>query len=263
MRVLIVAAAIASAPALASPKPIPSWADWAGTWQGAVTWSSCTVAGAKQVALPLAFVDGVASIDLSSTRPGMRALTLVEDDKGFSGRQGDVAVTLTRPRVDAIALSIELDSGCLVRGTLTRSTTRVGACDRLIGWARIDAACTKQQAPVEDLTKLLATTWKFSDAGRCTSRANALERSLIDAGCAPHPDPAILRSRDCLELSQVAGRISRCSVLPELKRRAVAAAQAIVSASQTAERSTLPVVEQQCRDARAELIAIATQFNCP
>lgn len=262
MRVSIVAIAFASTIAIASPKPIPSWADWAGTWQGAVTWSSCTVVGAKQVALPLAFVDGVASIDLSSTRPGMRALTLVEDDKGFSGRQGDVAVTLTRPRVDAIALSVELDSGCLVRGTLTRPTTKVSACDRLIGWARIDAACTKR-APVEDLTKLLATTWKFSDAPRCTSRASALERSLIDAGCAPHPDPAILRSRDCLALSQVADRLSRCSVLPDLKRRAVGAAHAIVSASQTADRSTLPVVEQQCRDARAELIAIATQFNCP
>lgn len=267
MRVSIVAIGLlVVGSVIAAPDPKPStWADWAGSYQGAVTWSSCSVAGAKTVTLPLDFVDGVATIDLSSTRPGMRALTLIEDEHGLSGRQGDVAVALHRPRADTLALAVDLDSGCIVRGTLARKSTRVASCDRLIGWARIDAKCTKQQAPAEDLAKLLATPWKPADAARCTSRAATLEHHLIDTGCAPHPDPTIgVRSPDCLDLSQVAGRISRCgSVLPDLKQVAVSVANSLVSAAQTADRSTLPTVEQQCRDARAELIAIATKFGCP
>ena len=261
MRVVVLAS-LATSVAVAAPAP--TWSDWAGSYQGALTWSSCSVAGAMTATLPLDFIDGVATIDLSSTRPGMRAMTLVEDDHGWSGRQGDVAVTVQRPRADALALAIELDSGCIVRGTLTRTTTKVAACDRLLGWARIDATCTKQD-PVEDLAKLLATPWKPADAARCTSRAAALEQHLIDTGCAPHPDPKIgVRSPDCLDLAQVAGRISRCGkVLPELERLAVAVANSVVSAAQTADRSTLPVVEARCRDTRAELIAIATKFGCP
>lgn len=263
MRAVILATGLLTS--IAGATPATTWSDWAGTYRGALTWSACSVAGAKTVALPLDFVDGVATIDLAATRPGMRAMTLVEDERGWSGRQGDVAVTVQRPRADTLALAVELDSGCVVRGTLTRATTKVAACDRLLGWARIDAACTKQDHAAEDLAKLLATPWKPTDAARCTSRAAALEQHLIDTGCAPHPDPKIaVRAPGCLELSQVAGRISRCAgVVPELKRVAVGAATAIVSAAQTASRSTLPVVEQQCRDARAELIAIATQFNCP
>jgi hypothetical protein len=262
MRAVILASLVTS---VAVAAPAPKWADWAGSYQGALTWSSCSIAGAKTVTLPLDFIDGVATIDLASTRPGMRAMTLVEDEHGLSGRQGDVAVALQRPRPDSLALAIELDSGCVIRGTLARTSTRVAACDRLLGWARVDARCTKHDGPAEDLAKLLATPWKPADAARCTSRAAALEQHLIEAGCAPHPDPKIgVRSPDCLDLAQVAGRISRCgSVLPDLKQRAVAVANAVVSAAQTADRSTLGTVEQQCCDTRAELIAIATKFGCP
>ena len=262
MRAVILASLVTS---VAVAAPAPKWADWAGSYQGALTWSSCSIAGAKTVTLPLDFIDGVATIDLASTRPGMRAMTLVEDEHGLSGRQGDVAVALQRPRPDSLALAIELDSGCVIRGTLARTSTRVAACDRLLGWARVDARCTKHDGPAEDLAKLLATPWKPADAARCTSRAAALEQHLIEVGCAPHPDPKIgVRSPDCLDLAQVAGRISRCgSMLPDLKQRAVAVANAVVSAAQTADRSTLGTVEQQCRDTRAELIAIATKFGCP
>lgn len=261
----------------AAPDPRPptsTWADWAGGYTGTLTWSGCTAAGARTPTLALDFLDGVATIDLAPAHPGMRALTLVADegDKvGWSARQGDVAVTIAaarqngRPVSNTLELAIDLDSGCTVRGRLTRKATGVAACDRLLGWARIDARCTKQPAPTEDLARLLATIWKPADAARCTARAATLERSLIDIGCAPHPDPKIgVRSPDCLELSQVASRISRCSsVLPQIKDLAVATAHAVVSASQTAEKATLPYVEQQCRDTRAELIAIATKFGCP
>jgi hypothetical protein len=40
-------------------------------------------------------------------------------------------------------------------------------------------------------------------------------------------------------------------------------AQALRAAAETAERATLGVVEQQCRDAAAALAAAATRFQCP
>lgn len=253
----------------AAPDPAPpraSWADWVGSYHGPLRWSGCSVAGARTATLAVTFVDGVASIDLAPARPGMRALTLVEDEGGgWSGRQADVAVALRRPRADTLALAIDLDSGCAVRGTLTRATTKVAACDRLLGWARIDATCTRQDRPSEQLATLLATTWKPSEGARCRARADTLERALIDVGCAPHPDPAIgVRAPDCIELAHAADRLQRCGrVLPAIEQRAVAVARAVASAAQTAERATLPYVEQQCRDTRAELVAIATRFGCP
>ncbi len=270
MRMLLVAVSLFAAITALDAAPTPkaaTWADWAGSYSGSLTWSGCTVAGARTVALPIDFIDGVATIDLTPARPGLRSITLVEEDDkpGWSGRQGDVAVTLTRPRAGAIDLAIELDSGCLVRGRLTRASTGVAACDALIGWARVEASCSKQAARGEDVAKLLATKWKPADATSCAKRAATLERTLIDAGCAPHPDPKIgVRSPACLDLTQAAARISRCSsVLPRIKDAAVAAANAIASAAQTAEEATLPYVEQQCRDTRAELVAIATRFGCP
>lgn len=263
MRVLVSLVIATTATVAAEPARSP-WADWAGSYRGALTWSGCTIAGAKAPTLAIDFVDGVATIDLAPARPGLRAMSLLEEADHWSGRQGDVAVELVRAR-DGIHLAVDIAGGCLVRGRLTKASAGVAACDRLLGWARIEARCTKQQAPVEDLAKLLATAWKPADANRCAQRAATLEHALIDVGCAPHPDPKIgVRSPDCLDLAQQAARISRCgTVLPDLKTLAVNTAHAIVSASQTAERSTLPAVEQQCRDTRAELIAIATKFRCP
>ncbi len=246
------------------PKPASTWADWAGSYQGTLTWSGCTVAGVKTATVELAFVDGVATIDLASTRPGMRAMTLAAGERDvWAGRQGDVAATITRVP-NTIFLAVDLDSGCRVRGRLTRATTGVPACDQLVGWTRVEAQCTKLVARTEDLAKLLATAWKPADAARCASRAATLERTLIDGGCAPHPDPQIgARAPDCLDLAQVAERINRCGVPAHVKDITLRVANALVSAAQSAERSTLPVVEHQCRDARADLISIATQFRCP
>lgn len=277
MRALLVVAAVLATAGLiaAAPEPRPaSWADWVGSYQGALQWSGCTVDGAKTATLDFTIVDGVASIDLSPARPGMRAMTLVADEgDAWSGRQGDVAVAIKRatkrpaPNASgfAIDLAVDLDSGCTMRARLSRPSTGVAACDQLIGWVRVASACTKLRPQSDDLAKLLATKWKPADAASCARRAATLEHALIDGGCAPHPDPRIgVRSPDCLDLAQQAGRISRCAnVLPDLKTRAVSVANAVVSASQTADRSTLSVVEQQCRDTRAELIAIATKFGCP
>jgi len=243
-----------------------SWADWAGSYRGALRWSGCSLPGAKSAAVALAFVDGVASIDLAAVRPAMSSLTLVSDDHGWSARQGDLAVAITRPKHDTIDLALDLDTGCTMRGRLTRASSNIAACDALVGWARIEASCSKLSSPpLEDVAKLTATKWKPAEASRCTARAATIERELIDAGCAPHPDPLIgVRARDCVELSQLAGTLSRCGNLPqEIKNQVITAAQALASAAQSAEKATLPYVDKQCRDVRTSLVAIATQFRCP
>jgi hypothetical protein len=254
--------------ALATPNPPPpaTWAEWTGRYEGRLGWSGCAVAGAKSVALALELSDGVASIDLAPARPGLGEMSLVAEERGWSAQQGDVKVTLSRPRANTLDLAIELESGCTARGQLARPSTGVAACDTLVGWARVEARCTKLPGgATEPLAKLLATRFKPADAGACTARANRLAHALVDAGCAPHPDPQIgSRARACLDLAQVAARVGRCNSVPrDLKDSVTATATALVSAAHSAEKATLPYVEQQCRDSRALAISIATRFNCP
>jgi hypothetical protein len=284
MGAAIVGVGLALSIAIAKPKPkprpvpAPTWADWAGSYRGALRSTSCTVPGAKSATVTVAFADGVASIDLAGVRAGMDSLTLVSDDHGWSARQGDLSVAIGRHRANTIDLAIELESGCAIRGRLTRRSTRIPACDRWLGWARIQAACTRLNAPARkdpagrstadaksadnDLAKLEARAWKRTDAARCTRRSNELERALVDVGCAPHPDPMIgARAADCLALADLAGKLSRCGAVPQdLKSRVLASAEALAAAAQTAEKATLPYVAKQCRDVHAALVSIATRF---
>jgi hypothetical protein len=193
-------------------------------------------------------------------------MTLVEDDGGgWSARQGDVAVRVTRPRAHAIRLAVELASGCTVRGTLVRATTRVAACDRLLGWTRIAARCTKPGAPRDAITAPRTTRWRKADAARCEARADTLALALVDAGCAPHPDPAIgVRAAACRAVVEATGRLGRCGRVPaELARRLDGTARALAAAAQSADAGTLGVVERQCRDAAADVASVATRFGCP
>ena len=254
------------ASALAAPaKPVPTWADWVGTYEGKLAWKSCSAPGEKTAAIPLVATDGAMAIDLSPAHSGLRAVSLIPEDTGWSAQQGDFTVAIKRPRATAIELTVELDSGCTLKAQLRRTTTSIPACDRLLGWARIEASCTKlPDAASEDLAKLLAAKWRKTDAASCTARADKLERSLVDAGCAPHPDPLFaFRSPDCMTLSVTAGQLARCGTVPaSVRNMHVGMANAQVAAAQTAERSELPVVEAQCRDLRADLVAIGVRFRC-
>ena len=59
-------------------------------------------------------------------------------------------------------------------------------------------------------------------------------------------------------------KLKRCGRMPRpLADRIAAEAQGLASAAQTADRAALPYVEQQCRDARTNVTAVATQFSCP
>jgi hypothetical protein len=262
----IVVGVLVAATASAAPGKRVTWGDWVGAYQGKLAWSQCAVAGAKQATLALSATDGVMSIDLTPASAGLRAMTLVEDERGFSGQQGDVKVAIKRPKANAITVEVQLDSGCSMKAQLARAGARsnVAACDQLTAWAHVEAACSKQRDKLEDVAKLVATKWRPADAGRCASRVSRLELALVDAGCAPHPDPLIgVRARDCIELSQVTAKLARCGHVPAAVVDPIRAeAAALSAASQSAEKATLPYVEQQCRDARSNVTAIATRFQC-
>jgi hypothetical protein len=58
--------------------------------------------------------------------------------------------------------------------------------------------------------------------------------------------------------------VARCKRLPpDLEAALAQTAYSLRAAAETAERATLGVVEQQCRDAKATLAVIATRFQCP
>src|SRR5690348_7586902 len=111
--------------------PAPSWADWVGDWQGKLKWSRCSASGEDNVSLPLDASDGAVAIDLSATGAALSELSLVEDNGGWLGREADVTVRVDRTKPDTLELAIDLESGCQVRGALTRNSVGIAACDRL------------------------------------------------------------------------------------------------------------------------------------
>ena len=262
---VIVAALVVPAMAIAGPPRQGTWGDWVGNYEGKLAWRGCSAPGERAATISLSATDGAMAIDLAPAHAGLRVVSLVADDTGFGAQQGDLTVALSRPADNTLGLAVELASGCTLRATLRRRSTKVPACDRLIGWARVEAACGKLgDGPTEDLAKLVATRWRASDRASCGLRAERLERALVGAGCAPLPDPLVgVRSPDCLELQVRAGRLDRCaSVPPNVKSVGVRSAAALVSAAQTAEPAERAIVEAQCRDLTADLAATGARFRC-
>jgi hypothetical protein len=202
-------------------------------------------------------------------------MSLIADGPGWMGQQGDVTVHLSRSKADAFDLAIDLDSGCEVRGTLRRSSSGLAACDQLVAWARIESQCTRlSRPPLENPARVVRQReqWKNAKgdarttiAAQCATRAGKLETELIDAGCAPSHDPEIgLRGAECQALRATSGRLSRCGNLPLDQRQALEREVVVlVAASQSPDKSALPVVESECKQARDRLTAIGKQVGCP
>lgn len=262
MRLALAIALVLPHAALAAPvKPPPTWADWVGDYRGRFAWSNCTTGGARLGTLSMDAIDGTMTIDLTRAGRELRRFPLVaEDDGRWSARDGDVAIAVTRPTRLATRIHVTYDSGCTMRASLTRAAPGPD-CGRLLGWMRIAASCTKRAAIELPPTK----QWGPTDGPTCRTHAARIELVLIDAGCAPHPDGDLAtRSADCRTLAARTDALARCgTVPPALRDRHVGDARAIVSASRTADRTTIPVVERQCRDAAATLAAIAKQHRCP
>src|SRR5690606_33150689 len=221
---------------------------------GPLRWASCSADGEERATLHVDAEDGVVAIDLRPAGSALPRLSLVETDTGWTGQQGDVTVTLTRPRANALELAVDLDSGCEVRATMTRPSVGIVACDLLAAWARIESQCTTlARPPLENAARLARqkATWRKARgaardrlAQQCTARAAKVESEMVDVGCAPHPDPAIgLRGAECPALRTTASRLARCSNVPHdvrvaLEREVVV----LIAASQGADRAALPVV---------------------
>src|SRR5262245_25894785 len=177
------------------------------------------------------------AVDLSPAGSVLPQLSLVEETDGWTGQQGDVTLHLRRGKSDKtgdkLELAIDLDSGCQVRGTLTRTSVGIAACDRLAGWARIESHCTKlSRPPLENAARLARqrAQWRKARgddraklAAQCTARSTKVEQELVDIGCAPNPDPAIgMHGAECQALRGIAGRLNRCGNLPSDQRDAYA-----------------------------------------
>jgi hypothetical protein len=250
------------------PVPAPPWSEWVGDFEGALAWRNCSAPGAAKATIAIDAVDGAIAVDLTAARGGLGKMSLLEDEGGvLAAQQGDLKVTLARPSkiANAVDLMIELESGCSITGRLARPTCGVAACDRLMTWARVEAKCTKlTKGALEDPAALAKKAWKPADAAACVARADRLEHALVDAGCAPHPDPMIgVRAPECLALTQVAQRLARCGSIPrELSEPIANRATALAAAAQTANAGVVPVVDAQCREARIEVVAVSTRFRC-
>ena len=99
---------------------------------------------------------------------------------------------------------------------------------------------------------------------QCKGRAAKVEAELIDAGCAPDPNPVGARGPECHALRQTAAKLSRCSTLPfDLATSLAHDANQLASAVAGADSDTsLRVVERQCREMRAQITESAQQAGC-
>jgi hypothetical protein len=267
------------APAPAPAPPLVTWADWVGDWDGKLKWAACSAEGEPRASLAIEALDGSVSMDLSPAGAALSNLSLVEDSGGWMGQQGDVTVRVKLGKPDKtgdkLELAVDLDSGCQVRGTLSRKTVGIPACDRLAAWARIESHCTKlSRPPLENAARLARqkAEWRKARgddrtklAAQCTARSAKVEQELVDTGCAPHPDPAIgMHGAECQALRGIAGRLNRCGNLPADQRDAYAReVLVLLAAAQGADKASLPVVDAECRRERDKLFAIAQQVGCP
>ena len=246
MRVWLIVAMLVATPAAAA-----TWADWVGDYRGALTWRQCAAPGETSVALAIDVVDGVPRIDLAPAGAGLAAMTLIEEAGAWVAQDGDLRVRITRGKRNTVDLALDYDSGCRVRGRLARASAGTAACERLAAWTRIAGRCTKRSIEIPK-------------HGRCEARAEVLEVALVDAGCAPHPEPVGTRAVACRSLVDATSKLARCGRAPrEVVQRLSAIAHALSAAAQSTTTATLPYVERQCRDAKIDVTAMAMQLGCP
>jgi hypothetical protein len=273
---LLVSAIAGGADAAPAAPPATAWADWVGDWTGKLTWTGCTSDGAPSATLSIDASDGAMAIDLAPAGVALGAMSLIDDGGNWMGQQADVTVRVSRATTGVLDVAVELDSGCRMRGALKRTSTGIAACDRLVGWARVEARCTKLVRPPLEVAPRLARqreTWSSAKgvterskiAAQCETRASRVEAQLVDAGCAPYPDPEIgIRGAQCQAVRQIAARFARCSA-PEADLKAVVsqAAAQLSAAVQTADGATLPMVEAQCRELSKRIATESRIYGCP
>ncbi len=246
--------------ALAGTARAETWDEWVGDYAGKLVWTSCASPGAKSVAVALDAVDGALTIDLAPAGGGLRALSLADDGDTeiLSAQQGDVTLSIAHPKPATIAVAIDLASGCTIRGTLIRASTRIAACDRAVALARIEKACTKLTAkPIG----LALEKWKPADADRCTARGNMIEAEVTEAGCLPVPDPAgTLIGAQCRQMVREAEALKRCATAPP---QYVQVADRLIARARPAMAGSTSIVDASCHEGHQMLVELAAYAHCP
>jgi hypothetical protein len=279
MRSLVVLVVLLAGVARAEPaksEAAPTWADVVGDWNGKLAWHDCAIDGATRAAISVDGSDGVLAVDLTAVGMGLKTLTLLDENGGWAARDGDLVVRLVRSKA-ALAVTLEVATGCHMTATLARTTTAIPACDALVGWARIEARCTKLVKPPLEVASRLARqrdVWAKASrddrtklAAQCEARSAKVAAQLVDVGCAPNPDPEIgMRGAQCQALRQIAGRFSRCtSSPPDLKSLFEQSAADLSAAVQStgAGDASEAIVDAKCRDLRAQIAQAASHYGCP
>jgi hypothetical protein len=269
------ALAVAILPARATTPPPLTWADWVGDWGGKLRWSGCTLDGEPAAALAIDAVDGSVAIDLTPAGGALAAVALVaRDDAAWDGHAGDVKVHVTRGQ-STLEVAVDLDSGCAMRGSLRRASVGIAACDELEAWARIEGRCTKLVKPaLENLARVANQRAEWSKARaeakpklalQCKARAQKVETELIDAGCAPDPDPpTAARDPECTSLRLAGAKITRCQMLPfDVAASLAHDANDLAGAVRTVDSDTSRgILEKQCRAMRERIALVAQQAGC-
>jgi endonuclease YncB( thermonuclease family) len=264
--------AAAGAPA---PKPALTWASWVGDWDGKLKWSSCTIDGEPTATLAVEAVDGAMAIDLTPAGGALGLMTLAEDNDGWVGQKGDVTVHLDHTAT-GLDVRVELQSGCAMRASLKRASIGIASCDDLDAWARIESHCTKLARPrLENEARLVRQRSEWAKArgdartklaAQCTARSAKVAAELVDAGCAPDPDPPVAtRGPECASLVRVAAKLSRCGTVPfDIATGLVHDANQLASAVHGADtEASLRILEKQCGRLREQIVSTAQQSGCP
>jgi hypothetical protein len=241
---------------LAGASAAAPWPGLVGDYTAKLTWTGCSAPGVRSATLSLDATDGALAIDLAPARGGLYALSLVEDEGGtLSAQQADITLALA-PVKAGLALSIDLASGCRIRGTLVRAASKVAACARQDALARIAARCTK----LDTRPAMPSGRWMAKDAPACTRRADALETQLVDAGCLPSSTPEQM-ALVCQQVLAEAQKLKRC---PNASPDAAIAAERLMGAARPAsDPAQREATELGCRRAHVVLADFAARSRCP
>ncbi len=268
---VVAVVALVAAPAAASPlEP----ADLVGTWRGTARWTGCSVAGHAAVALPIAWRDGTYVIDLAPARDDLGEILLAPDGDGFTGHRDDLQVRFA-PR-GAPTLTLTSSADCTARLALTRASSGIAACDRVVALAAIEATCPAAgdpRAARQAAVASRAASWsrlrgarQRAAAAACTTEADGLADALTVAGCLPQATTGPVTVPACDAYLAALPRYARCPgvtasarrVLDDGARRMMRSLAAAAGAPAALERAG-----QVCEDAITALRFAAHALRCP
>jgi len=286
-RLIAAAVVVAAAAAPAAARPVhhraaapPAPQDMIGTWRGTASWRGCTVTGGRHVAIELHYRrGGDYEIDLAGARDDLGAVTLTATSDGtLSGTLHDLKVTMTPGKHATVVLASA--AGCGATISISRDTTGIPACDRLVAFDEVATTCD----PEDELSRsgyaaarakiagwrALRGAKKDAAARTCRGDADKVAAALAARSCLPSPG-AIGGSGipECDAYLAEMQRLVQCPKFPVQAKQAMQ--QALAQAAQGWQALRDPSVPaesrrtaaQACTQATQALRQAAAQMGCP